>query len=211
MKLYWAPRTCASGIHVLLEEIGAPYSLVEVDVRAGANLRAPFTELNPKGKVPVLVLDDGRVLTEYAAIAVWLARTHPEARLLPDDPDGEMRVMEAMDYLIGTIHAQGFTRFFRPERFDPDAREDAKAWEAARDRGREIAARGLEILGRAMGDSPFVAGERFSIADSALFYVSRWIALAEVAAPANILAHFDRMRARPAVQRAMAMWVRERV
>lgn len=211
MKLYWAPRTCASGIHILLEEIGAPYSLIEVDVRGGANLRAPFTDLNPKGKVPVLALDDGRVLTEYAAIALWLARSFPEARLAPEDADGEMRMIEAMAYLVGTVHAQGFTRFFRPERFDPDAREDAKAWEDARARGREIAARGLALLGQSMGDSPFVAGERFSVADSALFYVSRWIAVAEVAAPPNILAHFDRMRARPAVQRAMAMWVRERV
>jgi glutathione S-transferase len=210
MKLYWAPRTCASGIHVLLEEIGAPYSLVEVDVRGGANWRAPFIDLNPKGKVPVLALDDGRVLTEYTAIALWLARSFPEAQLIPEYPDGEMRVMEAMAYLVGTVHGQGFTRFFRPERFNPDAREDAKAWEDARARGREIATRGLEILGRDMGDNPFVTGERFTIADSALFYVSRWIALADVAAPANILSHFDRMRARPAVQRASAMWMKER-
>jgi glutathione S-transferase len=206
MKLYWAPHTCANGIHILLEEIGAPYSLEQVDVRGGANLRAPFTDINPKCKVPVLDRGDGRVLTEYGAIALWLARTYPQVGLLPTDLDGEVRVLEALDYLVGTVHAQGFTRFFRPERFDPDAKEDAHAWEQARARGREIAAKGLTVLGRTLGDKPYLAGERFSIADSALFYAERWIAVAGVSAPDNILAHFERMQARPAVRRAMAMW-----
>ncbi|MGC1303494.1 MAG: glutathione S-transferase N-terminal domain-containing protein [Caulobacteraceae bacterium] len=206
MKLYWAPRTCAVGIHVLLEEVGAAYELEEVDLRGGANLRTPFTDLNPKGKVPVLVRGDGRMLTEYAAIALWLARTYPEADLLPGDVDGQVRVLEATDYLVGTIHAQGFTRFFRPERFDPDAKEDPQAWAAARARGREIAAKGLAILGDVMGDGAHVASERFSIADSALFYVERWIEVAEVAAPSNVIAHYERMKARPSVRRAAAMW-----
>ncbi|WP_158918332.1 glutathione S-transferase family protein [Caulobacter sp. S45] len=206
MKLYWAPRTCAIGIHVLLEEIGAPYTLEQVDMRDEANLRGGFPQVNPKGKVPALVRDDRSVLTEYAAIALWLARTYPEAGLWPDDAEAQARVLEATDYLVGTVHAQGFTRFFRPARFDPAAAHDETAKAAAQARGREIAGKGLALLGEALGERPYLAGELFTIADSALFYAERWIAVAEVAAPANILAHFERVKARPAVRRTLEMW-----
>jgi glutathione S-transferase len=74
---------------------------------------------NPKGKVPTLVRDDGSVLTEFSAIATWLARTNPSANLLPDDPEIEARAVEAMAYVEGTIHGQGFARVFVPQMFEP--------------------------------------------------------------------------------------------
>ena len=55
--------------------------------------------MNPKSKVPTLVRDDGSVLTEFPAIAYWLARTNPEQHLLPDDVDGQARALEALDYV----------------------------------------------------------------------------------------------------------------
>ncbi len=81
MKLYWGPHTCAIGIHVLLEEIGKPYETEKLDVGGGggATRLQPFAAVNPKGKVPTLVCDDGTVLTEFGAIAIWLARTNPES------------------------------------------------------------------------------------------------------------------------------------
>lgn len=79
MKLYWGPHTCAIGIHVLLEEIGAPYETERIDVAGGATREPPFAGVNPKGRVPILVRDVGTVLTEFSAIATWLARTNPAA------------------------------------------------------------------------------------------------------------------------------------
>jgi glutathione S-transferase len=119
MKLYWGPHTCAIGIHVLLEEIGRPYETEQLDVSGGATHRPPFSGLNPKGKVPTLVRDDGSVLTEFSAIAIWLARTHPEKSLLPNDPDTEARIAETMSYVEGMIHGQGYARLFKPEKFEP--------------------------------------------------------------------------------------------
>ncbi len=78
MKLYWEPHTCAIGIHVLLEETGLPYETEKIDVGGGATREPPFLAVNPKGKVPTLVRDDGSVLTEFAAIATWLARRNLE-------------------------------------------------------------------------------------------------------------------------------------
>lgn len=201
MKLYWGPRSCAIGIHVLLQEIGRPYETEMLDMQNGAHLRPPFSEINPKSKVPTLLRDDGSVLTEYGAIATWLARANPEKNLLPADPEGEARVVEVMDYVTGTLHMQGFARIFRPGRFVPD--------EALHDRvqaqGRELVSKGFTLLARTIGSRPYVSGE-FSVADSALFFIERWAEPAGVVLPDQIAAHHARMRARPAVAEVLRAW-----
>ena len=78
MKLMYSPGACSIGIHVLLEEIGKPYEAQLVNLREGAQFKPEFTAVNPKSKVPTVVRDDGSVLTEYPAIAYWLARTNPD-------------------------------------------------------------------------------------------------------------------------------------
>src|SRR4051812_14548210 len=117
MKFYYSPGACSLGIHVLLEEIGKPFEAVKLNLAGGEQHKPEFTSINPKSKVPTLVRDDGSVLTEFPAIATWLARTNPEKNLLPKDADGEARVLEAMDYVVATVHMQGFSRMFRPANF----------------------------------------------------------------------------------------------
>ena len=138
MKLMFAPGACSIGIHLLLEEIGKPYETQRVNLQEGAQYKPDFTTINPKSKVPTLVRDDGSVLTEFPAIAYWLARTNPEAHLLPDDADGQARVLEALDYAVATMHMQGFTPMFRPGNFSPNAADE----DAVKARGREIFERG---------------------------------------------------------------------
>ena len=77
MKLYYAPGACSLGIHVLLEEIGKPYEAAPVNLREGAQYKPDFVAINPKSKVPTLERDDGSVLTEFPAIAYWLAAHQP--------------------------------------------------------------------------------------------------------------------------------------
>jgi glutathione S-transferase len=133
-KLLYAPGACSIGIHVLLEEIGKPYEVEKVDLRAGAHMKPEFTAVNPKSKVPTLQRDDGSVLTEFPAIAFWLGRTHPEAHLLPADPEIEARALEAMDYICGTLHPLGFGRLFRTVNFTQDEAQvpavRARGWSA---------------------------------------------------------------------------------
>src|SRR5207253_9350218 len=119
MKLYYAPGACSIGIHVLLEEIGKPYQAEAVNFGDGAQYKPPFTGINAKSKVPTLERDDGSILTEFPVIARWLAAQNPQVGLIPQDPETDIRAMEAMEYCVGTIHAQGFTRLFRTERFAP--------------------------------------------------------------------------------------------
>ena len=136
MKLYYSPGACSIGIHVLLEEIGKPYQLEAVNFREGAQYQPPYTGINPKSKVPTLERDDGSILTEFPVIARWLALKNPQANLIPKDEETDLRAMEAMEYAVGTIHAQGFTRLFRTERFAPSASDHERSRRKAANRSR---------------------------------------------------------------------------
>ena len=199
MKLFYMPGACSIGIHVLLEEIGKPYDVQKVDGARQEQYGPDFVKLNPKSKVPTLQRDDGSVLTEFPAIATWLARKNPDKDLLPSDPDQEARVIEAMDYAVSTMHMQGFSRIFRPANFAPTEADHAKVTA----RGKEILEKGLALMDRALEGKEYVAG-RFSIADVALFYVEFWsTAHLKMTLPGNCAAHYARMTARPAVRRVM--------
>ncbi|HZU90803.1 MAG TPA: glutathione S-transferase C-terminal domain-containing protein [Stellaceae bacterium] len=200
MKLYYSPGACSIGIHVLFEEIGKPYQLEQVDLRSGAQYKPPFTNINPKSKVPTVERDDGSILTEFPVIAYWLARQNPQANLLPKDDETMIRAAEAMEYVVGTMHGQGFARLFRSERFAPSAADQ----EAVKAAGRDIVEKGFAVIDKALAGKNYLGGNELSIADAALFYVEFWAAKRlGMNLPANCAAHFERMMARPAVQRVM--------
>jgi glutathione S-transferase len=200
MKLYYTPNACSLGIHFLLEEIGQPFELEKVDMANGAQHRSPFKDMNPKSKVPVLELDDGSLITEFPAIAYYLAGTVPGKQLFPADTKSQAKVLEILDYLISTVHMRGFTRIFRPGNFAPNE-ADAETVRAA---GREFVKTGFAVLEPELGTKDFIAGD-FSIADTALFFLEFWARTrAKLAMPAVFEAHLDRMLARPAAQRALS-------
>lgn len=198
MKLYMTPGSCSTGIHILLEELDLAFEAYLVNLLAGDQNRPDYLALNPKGTIPVLVRDDGTALTEFPAIAWWLARRYPKAKLLPEDIDGEARVLEAMDYAVGTIHMQGFARIFTTAHFTPNEADH----EAVKQRGLEIVAKGYAILDGMLAGKEYVAG-RFSIADAALFYVEFWGDKLKLELPEHCRAHYQRLLARPAVQRVL--------
>jgi len=209
MRLYWGPHTCAIGIHILLEEIGKPYETEKLDVGGGATHAPPFLSINPKGKVPTLVRDDGSVLTEFAAIATWLARINPDKNLLPLDPEIEARVVETLAYIEGSIHGQGYARLFKPQMFEPQDMVHGTlglGQSSVKRQGRQIVETGFAILDPALGRHPYAAGDVLTIADFALFYVERWAAPQGIDLPINVTAHFERMLARPAVHKIRTLW-----
>ncbi len=200
MKLYYSPGACSIGIHVLLEEIGKPYQTEAVNLRDGAQYKPPYTTVNPKSKVPTLERDDGSILTEFPVIARWLARQNPEKNLLPKDEEADTRAMEVMEYVVGTMHGLGFARLFRSERFAPSASDQ----DAVKATGREIVENGFALIDKALAGKNYIAGNDFSVTDAALFYAEFWAAKRlGMKLPANCAAHYDRMMARPSVQRVM--------
>ena len=198
MKLLYAPGACSIGIHVILEEIGAPFEVEKISLRDGEQFQAGFTARNPKSKVPTLIRDDGSVLTEFPAIAYYLANAHPAAKLWPEGVDAQTRALEIIDYVVATIHMQGFSRMFVPGKFAPS---DADA-EAVKKRGLEIFETGLALLDKTLDGKDYAVGP-FSVADAALFYIEFWRHSGKLTLPAHLAGHFQRMLARPAVQRVM--------
>jgi glutathione S-transferase len=200
MKLFYSPNACSLGIHILLREIGQPFELVKTDLHQGAQHTPEFLAVNPKAKVPVLQRDDGGILTEFPAIAFYLARTNPQMHLLPTDLEGEVRALERLDYMVATIHMRGFTRLLRPSLFSTTPGDEDKV----RQVGRDIVLQGFANLAPLLGDNPYIMGD-FSVVDCALFYLEFWARTrTDITVPEHLDAHLNRMLTRPAVQQALA-------
>jgi len=194
--LCYAKKTCSIGIHVLMEEIGMDYDLRIVDFSKGEQKTPEYKALNPKGKVAALVRDDGSVLTEYAAIAMWLAMTHPEKKLISTDPEGIARTIEAMDFIVGTVHMLSWRLWRRPDAYSDNPDEH----EQLRSRGKAAMLAGFDVVDAQLEGKDYLMGG-FSIADTALYYNSYWASdIGGWDLPPNVQAHFDRMKERPSVQ-----------
>jgi len=199
MKFHMTPGSCTTGIHILLEELDLVFEVHPVNLLRGDHKAAAFTALNPKSTIPLLVRDDGRALTEFQAIAYWLARAYPKAGLLPDTLDDEVRALELMDYVVGTLHMQGFARIFTTDSFTANAADH----EAVAQRGRGIVAEAFGVIDDSLGEGDYVTG-RFGIADAALFYTEFWADRTGIDLPPRCAAHYRAVLARPAVQRVLA-------
>ncbi len=198
MDFFYAPGTCAQGIHLLLEEIGVPFKPHAVAFAEREQYGEAYRKLNPKSKVPVLVLDDGEVLTELPAIAFYLSQAYPAAKLLPSDLRSQVRALSLLEYITATVHMRGFTRIFRADTFN------ATDPEAAKKDGRAVVEAGFANLSASLGEQDYLLGD-FSIADAGLFFLEWWgRTRAKLSLPANLDAHYERMLTRPAVQRMMA-------
>lgn len=126
-KLFYSPGACSFAPHIVLEEIGAPYEAEIINTRDSIGTGTPaWKAMNPKGRVPALLGVPGRIggkadlLTEAAAIMFYLARTHPEAKLMPTDPAGQARCIEWTNWLSGSVHAQTYGQLWRTYRFSDD-------------------------------------------------------------------------------------------
>lgn len=209
MKLYWGPHTCAVGIHILLEETGVAYQTEKVDVAGGETHKPEFKAINPKGMVPTLVRDDGSVLTEFGAIANWLAHTYPEKQFLPQDAEGIARVNEVLAYVEGTVHGQGFARIFVPARFEPQDFVHQTIGVGKRsvvEQGKEMVRESFAILDEQWRGTTYAWGEGLTIADVALFYAERWAPDLDIELPPRLRKHLEVMKARPAVRKVMQVW-----
>jgi glutathione S-transferase len=198
MKFYMTPGSCSTGIHILLEELELIFEVYLVNLMAGDHLLPKNLAVNPKATIPTLVRDDGSAITEFQAIAWWLARNYPKAKLLPEDTEGEVRVIEILDYVVGTIHGSGYTRIFTTSNYSSNTAEH----DTIRTRGREIVNQGFAVMDKVLAGKEFAVGS-FSIADAALFYVEFWADKLKLDLPPNCLAHYRRMLQRPAVRRVL--------
>ena len=160
--LYWRQGAASMAPHAALAEIGADYRLVEIG-RDEAQADASYRALNPLGVVPTLVDEEsGLVLTEAAAILLYLGDRFPDAQLAPADRADYYRWLI---FLTNTVQTT-MLRFFYPERYGAG---DAVTEAATRD-----AAEAFDILDRALEDRTWLAAEHRTGADLFLFMLTRW-------------------------------------
>lgn len=198
MKFYMTPGSCSTGIHIILEELEEIFEAHIVNLPAGDHFKPDYVAINPKSTIPALVRPDGSALTEVVAIAYWLACSRGRGRLWPADADAATCALEAMVYVVSTVHGQGFARIFATPTFAASPSDHAKV-EAL---GREIVTQGFAILARALEGRDYVAGA-FSAADPVLFYVEFWADKTGIDLPPPLAAHYRRMLERPVVQRVL--------
>jgi glutathione S-transferase len=164
MKLYYFSGACSLASNIALREAGLPFELVKVDRRTRkAADGLDYNEVNPKGYVPALTLDNGEVLTENVAVLQYIADRNPASKLAP--PAGTMeryRLVEWLAFISSEIH-KNFSPLFRE-----DAPEETKQYV------RKVLGNRLEYLNRAIGNRPFLMGEQFTVADAYLFTVLGW-------------------------------------
>lgn len=204
LTLYYAPGTCAQAVRIALEEARAPYTLVRVDL-AGQQQRTPdYLAVNPKGRVPALVTEQG-TLTETAALLTYVAQRFPEAQLAPANAFGLARMQEFNGYLASTVHIAHAHR--------PRAARWADEPEAQAAMQRKVPANMTEcfqLIERHYlahtDQGPWVLGAQYSVADGYLFTMAGWLKSdgVDMAQFPRVAAHHARMAARPAVQRALA-------
>ncbi|WP_290903061.1 glutathione transferase GstA [Aquabacterium sp.] len=195
MKLYLKPGACSLSPHIVLQELGLAHETETVDLAkkvtaSGAN----YFDINPKGYVPALTLDDGTLLTEGPAIVQYLADLHPDAKLAP--PNGSLARYQLQSWLtyIGTELHKNFTPFFNPA-----ATAETKAQAGA------MLQRRFALVESELASKSYLMGEDFTVADAYLFTVTSWAKFVQfdLSAFPQLQAFQTRVAARPAVQRAL--------
>jgi glutathione S-transferase len=200
LTLYYAPGTCAQAVRIALEEAQAPYTPVRMDFASQQQRSPEYLAINPKGRVPALVTEHG-VLTETPALLAYVAQRFAQASLAPADAFGFARMQEFNSYLASTVHVAHAHR--------PRASRWADEPEAQAAMQRKVPANMTEcfnvIESHYLGDKPWVLGEQYTVADGYLFTMAGWLKSdgVDIARFPRVHAHFQRMAARPGVQRAL--------
>jgi glutathione S-transferase len=195
MRLYTMPGACSLAANIVLREAGIPFDLVKVSHHSHKTADGvDLNEINSKGYVPALVLDNGELLTENAALLPYIADLEPSAQLAP--PNGTLeryRMVEWLAFINSELH-----KSFSPL-FAPNAPEDMKKYA----RGNLV--KRLAWLSERLGSKSYLVGERFTVADSYLFVVLSWSGhvAVDLSPWPNLKAFQERIAARPHVVEAL--------
>jgi glutathione S-transferase/GST-like protein len=169
-KLFWAKSMGSMAPEVLFEEIGAEYEKIAVDIEKEENRSAEFLAVNPTGQIPALVLPDGTVMTESAAMVLHITDRHPEAKLAPPAGSPESaRFQRWLVFMAATIYTTD-QRLYYADRFTTDAAGTGGIEAAAR----ADMDRNFSLVNDALVPGPYLLGETYSAADVYLWMLTKW-------------------------------------
>ena len=170
LKLYYSPGSCALASHIALADAGADYETVRINFQAGEQTQPEYLAINPKGRVPALITDDG-ILTETPAILAYVAQRFPQSDLAPlDNPFAFARAQEFNSYLCSTVHVAHAHRG-RGKRWADDPAAIAEMQRKVP----ETVFKAFELVENGMLQGPWVMGEKYTICDAYLYTTARWL------------------------------------
>jgi glutathione S-transferase len=195
MKLYYMTNACSLASNIVLREAGLRFELVKVDrkTRRAAD-GVDYNEVNPKGYVPALTLDDGEVLTENVAVLQYIADRSPATKLAPAAGTMERyRLIEWLAFINSEVH-KSFSPLFR-----------ADASDSTKEYSRNNLGKRLDYLQRALGSQSFLMGEQYTVADPYLFVVLGWGVHTgvDIGRWPQLQRHHERVAARPHTREAL--------
>ncbi|AKJ42237.1 glutathione transferase GstA [Pragia fontium] len=191
MKLFYKPGACSLSPHIILNEAGLNYSVEKVDLATKKTEHGDdFLQINPKGQVPTLQLDDGSILTEGVAIVQYLAHKVPAKHLIPAVGTPEYyHAIEWLNYISTELH-KGFSPLFTPQTPE-EYKKIAK----------ERLLKQFTYVDSVLQKHQFILGSTFSVADAYLFTVTNWAAVVklDLSHLSALAAYMKRIADRPAV------------
>lgn len=164
MKLYYSPGACSLAPHIVLREAGCNFEIERVDIPAKKTASgADYWEINPKGYVPALKLDDGDVLTEVAVILQYIADQNQAANLAPRFGSIQRyHLLEWLNFIATEVHKQIGALF------NPKMTPEMKVVQVG------VIERRMNALDKMLAGRQFLMGDAFSIADAYLFNIMLW-------------------------------------
>lgn len=204
-KLYWCAQTAAFGPHAVLEEIGAAYEIVPVDIYKDEHLTPEYLAMNPAGKVPALALPDGTVMHEAAAIMLYLAEKHGRTDLAPSIDDPIRAAFLSTYFYLTTVVQNAHKQFYYPHRFTADQTNTAPV----KDQARLNITEEWKVIEKRLNDGagPFLFGDRYTLCDMFAVMLVTWNPDAE-----QLLADFPGLNAcyraaqeKPAMAKCLAI------
>jgi glutathione S-transferase len=197
--LYYAPNTCALAPYITLTEANASFEARPLNLRKEQQHAPEYLKLNPKHKVPVLIVD-GKTMTESVAIQMWIARSFPAAQLLPSDPWQELQAISLMAWCSSGIHP-----FLARINSPPRVCDVPNSGESVRKLAADQLFENFRIADNLLAGRAFFF-DHFTAPDVHFFWCIRRATQFELdLAPfKNCMAHFERIKARPSAQKLLA-------
>ena len=199
ITLYFAPVSCAIVPYITLTEAGVDFEVRSINIRGQDQKTSEYLKLNPKHKVPLLIVD-GTPLSENVAIQLWIARSFPAAKLLSDEIWAEAQTISLLAWFASGIHPN-ISRYNAPLKFCdiPDSETSVR-----RIAGNSLL-EALDIAEELLAERKYFL-DHFSAADAYFFWCYRRIDIFDInlSKYKNCQAHQNRILERPSVQNAIA-------
>jgi glutathione S-transferase len=204
LKLFYNPGSIALASHLLLEEIGCDYEAVRLNYAVMEHTKPEYLEINPKGRVPSLITENG-ILTETPAILLYLAQRFPDSDFaVPEDIFALAELQAVTSYLCSTVHVNHAHRMRGYRWVEADDEASLAAMQKKVQSNMEEC---FALIEKEIFKGPWVMGDKMSIADPYLFVFSFWMEGDNVN-PADfpkLMNHRNRILDRPAAKKVVPL------